>query len=86
MSRLHKASSWVARATLGRKRRMGRIHEREHQVIADAVSRGSRARLLLHVHIAGEHELDCTEHDDLPALQVLHDKCHADGPAGGRSW
>jgi hypothetical protein len=59
-------------------RRTGRdSHEREHELVADAISTDSYARLLLRVHLAGEHKLDCTGDEDLPALEVLHNRCHS---------
>lgn len=59
-------------------------HEREHELVADAIARDSHARLLLRVHLAGEHELACTGDEELAALEVLHDRCHAvSGASGG---
>jgi hypothetical protein len=66
-------------------RRMGRqdSHECEHEVVADAISTGSHARLLLLVHLAGAHDLDCTGDEDLPALEALHERCHGSRASGG---
>ena len=66
-------------------RRTGRdSHEREHELVAEAIAGDSHARLLLRVHLAGKHELDCTGDEDLPALEILHDRCRgSNSPSGG---
>lgn len=54
-------------------------HAREHAVVAEAVAAGHHARLLLRVHLAGEHELPRAETEELATLIGVHDHDH-----GGR--